>query len=256
VSSRLTFTPANHSYWIADADGKKQRAPSVSALKKTLHQFDAERWVLGQTADAAADAWDGLVGLPQPLVAEEIRRAGARRVAEAREFGTAVHHYAESLWTGEPVEVPDEYVSHVTAIAGWFHRNGAAVRHAEAMVWADEGDFGESAMAGRFDLIVHVNGRGTGLLDLKTWRAGAGGHPRQAEWAFQLAAYSQMEHMVDPSGDDVPMPVIDWCGTLHVGPSGAVEYVLPLPDWSCANDQVAAARVLKALPNPKMEEML
>jgi hypothetical protein len=108
-------------------------------------------------------------------------------------------------------------------------------------------------MAGRCDLIIDHPVHGTGLLDLKSWQAGRAGQPKHAQWAMQLAAYSQMEWIV-VDGDDRPMPVVQWCGVLHVGPATTALHLLPRPDWLRANQQVDAARVLKALPKPKMEE--
>lgn len=253
MPTRLTYSESNHSYWLADGKGKRRRVPAVSALKKTLHQFDNDTWKAGQIANAAIDDWERINDLPPTARAQAIKEAGLRRLAEAREFGTAVHHYAESLWTGEPVEVPDDYLAHVTAIADWWTGERITLRHAEALCWADEGDFGETPMAGRLDLIVNHPDRGVGLLDLKTWRAGSAGGAYTDEWAFQLAGYSQMEHIVI-DGEDQPFPVLQWRGVLHVGPSGADLYTLPQSSLDLASDRVAAARSLKAIKKPTMSK--
>lgn len=250
--SRLSFSEGNHSYWLRDDDGKKRRVPSVSSLKKTLHQFDGERWYINEAATAAADAWAELADLPATSRQARIVQLAQAAIAQPREFGTAVHDYVEQLWAGEPVQVGDTYAAHVTAAAEWFNTERVGIVHAEALAWAEAGDFGQSAMAGRVDMIVRHPAWGLGLLDLKTWQAGRSGQPRTAEWAFQLAAYSQMEFIV--TDGDQPFPTISWCGVLHVGPSGADLYRLGAADWEAANEQVDAARVLKALTKPSMEK--
>jgi hypothetical protein len=254
MSSLLTFTPGNHSYWLADKDtGKKQRVPSVSALKKTLHTFDGERWYIAETAAVAADHFDELAGLAPTSRRDRIKSLALEAVAQPREFGTAVHHYVERLWTGEPVDVPEEYAAHVTAAADWFTGNSVGIIHAETMGWAGPGFMGESPMAGTIDMVVRHPRLGVGVFDLKTWQASRAGTPRPAEWAFQLAAYAQMEHLV-VDGNDMPMPVVDWLGVLHVGPTGADLWTVPRDSRSYAEQQVEAARFLKAQPKPTMEK--
>jgi len=227
--------------------------PSVSALKKTLFSFDNPRWVLGQAADAITSDWDRIHDL-----APVARRDAALDVAwthsrTAMEHGRAIHACAEQLWTGEPVDVPADYAPHVQALADWWTSNNVQLVAAEQMAYADGNGFGVCPMAGTIDLVVTIPGRGTGITDLKTWMPGASGSPRFAEWAFQLAAYSQMEAWATPDGDEDP-PVIDWLSILHVGPTGLTEYHLPYADWRKANDLVDAARALKDLPHPTMKE--
>lgn len=254
MASRLTFTAGNHAYWLADPDtGKKQRIPSVSALKKTLHVFDNDTWKAGQIADAIADDWDSIAGRAPVLRAATMRETGLRRLAEAREFGTAVHSYAEQMWNGQPVEVPDLYRGHVAGLAEWWTRNQIRLVAAESLCWADAGDFGESPMAGRFDLLIEHPTFGAGIADMKTWRAESAGSTYPGEWAFQLAAYSQMEHIVTDDQDQ-PFPVVRWLGVLHVGPGSTRLWKIPDAEWKKANDQVDAARALKALPAPKQLE--
>lgn len=252
--SRLTFTEGNHAYWLAGDNGKKQRVPSVSSLKKTLHTFDNDTWKAQQIADAITDDWDRINQLPPTSRPAAMKEAGMRRLAEAREFGTAVHAYAEQLWNGQPVEVPDDYRAHVAGIAEWWTTNRIKLWAAEVLCWAPADPGLEmSPMAGRVDLIIEHPELGRGIVDMKTWRAGSSGAPRGEEWAFQLAAYSQMHHAVINDQDD-PFPSIAWVGALHIGPPGTTLWVLPQPQWRIANDQVDAARVLKNLPKPRMQE--
>jgi len=254
MTTRLTFTPGNHTYWLADSAGKRQRIPSVSALKKTLHTFDNDTWKAGQIADAITDDWDTIAALPPTSRQAAMQSAGLRRLAVAREFGTAVHAYAAQLWTGEAVEVPDEYRGHVQSLADWWGNQGIRPVAAESLCWADDDGFGAGPMAGTLDLIIDHPAYGRGILDLKTWRPGSSGAPRGEEWCFQLAAYAAMETLVQ-DGEDTPFPRIHWVGVLHVGPGGVRLFKASSTDWGRARLQVEAARVLKTLTKPKMEEI-
>lgn len=251
--TRLTFREGNHSYWLSDDAGKRRRVPAVSALKKTLHTFDNDNWKAGQIADAIAEDWDTIAGRAPVLRAAAMKDAGLRRLAEARQFGTAVHSYAEQMWNGQPVEVPDEYRGHVAGLADWWTTNQIRLVAAEALCWADAGDFGEGPMAGRLDLLIQHPKLGLGIADMKTWRAESAGSTYPAEWAFQLAAYSQMEHLVTDDQDQ-PFPSVAWVGVLHVGPGTTRLWLVPDAEWMKAEDQVNAARALKALPAPKLLE--
>jgi hypothetical protein len=223
----------------------------VSSLKDTLHAFKGEHWYLSEAAAAGAQAWDDIARQAPTMREAMLLDEARKRTSYARDFGTAVHHYAEQLWTGQPVEVPQEYVGHVRAIAEWWEAQGVGLVVAERMCWADDDELGAGPYAGRFDLILNHPSWGQGLVDLKTWTTRSAGTPRPEEWAFQLAAYSAMEWLV-MDDEDVPMPEIDWAGVLHVGPSGALLYTLPDSERRKAADQVMEARSLKALPKPKM----
>ena len=252
--TRLTFTEGNHAYWLADPDtGKKRRVPSVSALKKTLHPFEGERYFLGLAADAAAAQWDNIDALAPTSRLARVLALAQERAEAPRAFGTAVHHYCEQMWTGDPVEVPEEYAGHVAAVAEWWTSERVELVAAERMCWADADGFGGGPMAGRMDLLLRHPLLGLGLLDLKTWAVGSSGQPRLDEWAFQLAAYAAMDWLVDEAGEDQPFPRVDWCGVLHVGPPGADLYTLPAADWRRADERVLCARALKALAKPTME---
>lgn len=254
--SRLTFNEPSHTYWLESAEnGKRSRVPSVSSLKNTLFQFAGERWYISQSAEALQSSWDSIAESAPPMRGERLERAAGERIAYARDFGRAVHHYCEQLWTGEPQEVPEEYAPHVKAVADWWDATGVRLYAAESMCFADPvEDMGIGPMAGRFDLLVEHPRRGLGLLDLKTWTARSAGTARVQEWAFQLAAYAGMEFLVVDE-EDREFPQVNWAAVLHVGPGGLRQYELPGDQWANADNQVEAARILKALRSAKMTEV-
>jgi hypothetical protein len=251
MPTRLTYHPGNHTYWLADPDGKRRRIPSVTALKKTLHHFDGEHWYLRETAAAAADAWETISAEPPAYREDLIRAAAARRIAEPRLHGTAVHDYAHHLWTGDPIDVPDQWATWVENLADWWQRNQLQHLHSETLCWADHDEHCHP-YAGTYDLMARHPDRGVGIIDLKTYSPTSAGTARLAEWAMQLAAYSLTDyHVLD--GDDQPMPPIDWLAVVHVGPHTWDEYLLTGQDRAAAEQQVLTALDLKAIPKPSME---
>lgn len=254
MTSRLSFNESNHTYWLADkVHYRKSRAPSVSALKNTLYPFTGERWYLREAGQALTDDWDILAATPLPLRGETLQTLAGARIAYGRDFGRAVHHYCEHLWGGEALEVPEEFATYVTAVAEWWDAERVELVAAEAMCFADRDDV-MGSMAGRLDLLVNHPKRGIGLVDLKTWTSRSAGQPRVKEWAFQLAAYSTMDYLVTPGGDQV-FPHVNWHAVLHVGPGGLRQYLLARDEWAHAVEQVDATRILKSIRPGKMQEV-
>jgi len=252
-TTRLTFNDSNHSYYLRRPNGRRTRIPSVSTLVRLLHPFDNDRWKVGRAMEGAAAQFDDIAALVPGLRRDRMVELGLERLAEGRDFGTSVHHYAEQLWTGETVDVPEQYAGHVHGIADWFDQSGASVVAAEQLVWADEDEWtGGCAVAGRFDLIVDHPTLGRTLVDLKTYAAESKGDPRPAQWALQLAAYAAMEFAV-LDDIDIPMHRVDNLAVLHVGADGAQLYVADLESQHRAHDQWETLRALKNLPKPTME---
>jgi len=247
--TRLRFDTSTHVYWLADPDtGKRRRVPSVSGLKSTIYPFEGERYHVRTVADWVADRWDALAAAPPSARTDEIVKGATERLAEPRNRGTALHGYAEQLWTGTPVEVPEEYVPVVDGLAAWWRRERPTLVAAERQVFTDpDPEFGLSGYAGTFDLLVDHPRRGRGLLDLKT------GREVRPEYAFQLAAYAAAETQV-VDGHDMPTEPVQWLGVLHAGIGGTRLWTVLPDDRRRAEAQVDAARALKALPKPNLME--
>lgn len=256
MPSRISFNEGNHQYRL---QGYRYAVPSVTALVGALHRFDNDDWVMGEVAGALADRWDDIAAEPPTSRRARIKQCALNERARDFEFGRAVHHYAETLWTGEPVEVPDMYAGHVQALARWWAAEKPAFIAAEQIVYADaDDDYELSAYAGTFDLLLRHPKRGRGLIDLKTWapwRKGDVTPQKKQQWAMQLAGYAGAERIqTGPDADDEPMPHCDWAGVLHVGPSDARLWIVPPESRVRADAQFAAARALRWLPKPNMEE--
>jgi hypothetical protein len=113
MTTRLTFTAGNHSYWLADPDtGKKQRLTSVTTLIKQLDAPALKRWAANTAADYAVDHWDDLAQLSWSERRSAIAGAPWQARDKAAAKGTAIHAMAEDLLHGRPVDCPDDRPRH------------------------------------------------------------------------------------------------------------------------------------------------
>lgn len=230
TSPGLTFYDVGgaHRYRL---DGK--RVPNVTTIiNGGLPKPALVTWAARTVAERAAD---------QPSLSDAIRQTSrAALVAflsgapdEARKSagdrGTLVHDYASRIAAGEVVTPPDDVVEYVESYVRWLDANDVRIVLSERPV-ASRAHF----YAGRFDLIGELNGE-RWLLDIKT-----GGVYGDA--SLQLAAYAGADFYVDENGVELPVPIVDKIGVVHVQPDGTDLYSMGDIDagWS---DFVAARRI-------------
>lgn len=208
----LVFYPKSHRYKL---DG--QWVPGVTTLiGKGLPKPAIPYWAARTVAEWVAD---------NPDLTEDLKRLGGRgpTVAFLKELpwqkrdtaairGTDVHALAEKLVHGEEVEVPEHLAGHVQGYVDWLDQAQPEPLHTERPVASRQWLY-----AGTFDLIARMNGE-TWLLDVKT-SSGVYG-----ETALQLAAYAHADFLLDPDGQEQPIPPIDRLGVLHVTEYGTTLY--------------------------------
>lgn len=248
MTSRLTFTEGNHSYWLLDPDtGKKRRLPSVTTILGQMAKPALVKWAAREAAEYAVDYWDDLAAMPPAERRKLIAGAADRKKTSAAAKGTQLHAWAEDLINGRPVEVPPEHLPAVEGLARWWERSGWKVRATEAKVWSEASEYGECAYAGMTDLIaVDRDGR-TILVDHKT---GAGIWP---EMGVQVAAYAAAQHLVTDDGDG-PMPVVHRLCLLHVRPDGTTLHELPADQRAAAEERWSLLRTLRGTELPELTE--
>ena len=247
--SRLTFTPGNHAYYLADPDtGKKQRVTSVTTLLNLLAKPALVKWAARSAADYAVNEWDHLAALPLMERQKAIASAPdlAKNTAAAK--GTAIHDLAERMVAGESVEVADELLPKVQGLARWLERQTFKVVATERMVFSDEDDeLGLCSFAGKFDALADCPRRGLGLLD---WKTGSGVYD---DMAVQLAGYRAADfHVIDDT--DQPKPQIRWAGVVHIRADGSDLHTVPAADLAIAHTRFELLRALKYVPFPSFQQ--
>lgn len=230
-----------HLYWL---DGVRVKSVTT-ILGGGIPKPGLKWWAARVGGEAVADLLFGDDDEPTALIVERLRRqpgaivdvaAGAHqhRTSEAQVKGTAVHHFAE-LVLGEDVEPPEDVADHVAGYVAFLGRAGVVVEMTERIVGSRRHGY-----AGRFDLIAQVRGE-RWLLDIKT------GAAIYAETPCQTAAYARADFYIDDDGAEVPMPLVDRIGALHVS-SGGTE-LIPLGDVDAAFDVFLNVKaVAEALP--------
>jgi hypothetical protein len=241
--TRLSFSPGNHSYYLADPDtGKKASIPSVTTLLNQLAKPALVKWAARAAADYASDNWDALAHMTPSERRKQIAAAPdqARNTAAAR--GTQIHAWAEALLAGEPVEVPEQHRETVSGFARWWERSGFTAVYRELAVWSDTDDFDGCAYAGTLDLIAQKDGE-TWCLDHKT------GSGIYGDYAVQLAAYAAAETWV-VGGEDVPAKPVHRLGALHIRPDGTTLHTLDREQRGIAAERWDVLRQLRTVGEP------
>jgi hypothetical protein len=195
-------------HWYEDANGT--RVPGVTTiLSNGLPKPALINWAGNVTAEYAVDHWDELAGKSPSVKLAELKKARYADRDAAANRGTQVHGLAEQLIRGVEVPVPEELAGHVEAYVRFLDEWNPTPLLVEAVVVSHKHGY-----AGTLDLVAEVGGR-VWLLDVKTGRSGVFG-----EVAAQLAGYRYADVYVDGSGVEVPMPVVDRCGVIHVRSDG------------------------------------
>lgn len=244
MPTAIRFDPDKHTYRL---DGERYPIASVSGLVASRYPFNGDAWKMGQAAAVIADRWQEIAAMPPSLRKAEIAAIGREGMDRAATFGKTVHAYAETLWTGAPIDVDPAYVPWVEAVASWWDDEQPTVVAAERIVYSPAiGD--RAAYAGTFDLMVNTPRDGLGLIDIKTKTPYGSGAPKVKQWAMQLAGYANATKMqlADGTGDTV-FPDVEWLAVLHVG-EGECELIRIDGDaWAHGHAQIQLARMLRAL---------
>jgi hypothetical protein len=248
MTTRLTFTAGNHSYWLADPDtGKKQRLTSVTTLIKQLDAPALKRWAANTAADYAVDHWDDLAQLSWSERRSAIAGAPWQARDKAAAKGTAIHAMAEDLLHGRPVDCPDDLLPKVQGLARWLEASGVVKVAAEAMVWSEEDpDLGMCGFAGTFDMLAKHPRHGLTLVD---WKTGTGVY---SEYGIQIAGYATAHHIVTDDADH-PMPHIEALAVAHVRADGTDLHILTPPEREIARQRFEVLRMLKTIPDPTFQ---
>lgn len=189
----------NHAYYL---DGAK--LPGVTTiLSNGLPAPALVEWAAKTTATYAVNEWDRLATLGVVDRYEAMRGARWEVLRAAGLRGTDIHGLAHAVVTGEDVNVPDEYVGPVEALANLMDKTGMNPVMREApVVHVDH------RWAGTLDVVALIDGQ-VWLLDYKT---GKGLYEKDA---LQVSAYANATHYLD-AGALLDFPRIERVGLIHV----------------------------------------
>jgi hypothetical protein len=195
-------------------DARGERVPGVTTIIDNGPRKKAiENWNATATAEYAIDHWDELAALAPAARQKKLLGARYETTDKAKNRGTEVHHAAEKLLAGQPVQVPEEIAGHCEAYARFMDEFKVEPVHVEFSCVSYRWGY-----AGTADLCAHIQlpdrGRPLLLMDLKTSRSGIFG-----ETALQLAAYRYADKWVI-GGEEIEPAEVDHCAGIHVRGDG------------------------------------
>lgn len=184
-----------------------QNVPSVTGIMRDGMPKPGLIGLGGKQAAAyVMDHWDELLAMTPSQRHKAISAAQYAASSRAMGRGTDIHTHAEALAKTGEADVPDELLGPVRAYAHWLTQWHVNVLHVERPVINREWRY-----AGTFDLIAELGGQ-LWLLDIKS------GQDVWPDVALQLVAYGHAEAMLDAEQREVPMPLVDRYGVVHVMP--------------------------------------
>lgn len=201
--------------------------PGVTSIVGMLPKQDfLGPWQAGMAADLAIDSFEYL----RDMAARD--RAGARRyiAGAARRYtevrskvGNRAHDVFERIMNGEDVDyVHSDIVNHVEHFRQFLDAVNPELVRAEDVAWSYEHEY-----AGSFDAILRIwvivlpDGKlkitpdrsGTPIVVMVDYKTSKATYP---DVALQLAAYRYADVVIDPDGNEEPMPAIDSAAVLHI----------------------------------------
>lgn len=200
--------------------------PGVTSVISMLPKQDfLGPWQAGMAADLAIDSFSYLKEMADRDRAGARRyiAGAARRYTEVRsKLGSRAHDVFERLMNGEDVSyVHPDITNHVAHFRSFLAAVNPELVRAEDVAWSYEHEY-----AGSFDAILRVwveatdkgpvitpDRSGTPILVMVDYKTSKSTY---SDVALQLAAYRYADVVIDPDGNEEPMPELDAAAVLHI----------------------------------------
>lgn len=202
---------------------------TIGMLPKPFLRFWGQKLV----AEAAVDSFDYLSRMLETsgrdAVVDHLKNAPNRYTKQRANIGSDAHDLFERMIRGEQTgRVPFELEPYRRAFAEFLRVVNPELVRAEDIAWSDTHGY-----AGSFDAILRVwvitrlDGKtiidptrgpdSAPVLLMVDWKTSKDTYP---DVALQMAAYSHADKLIDPEGDEHPMPEFDGAAVLHITPDG------------------------------------
>lgn len=206
-------------------DNPKVKYPGVTSIVGMLPKPFLQFWSAKMAAELAVDSLDFVKSIHDrgghKAAVQYISGAARRYTEERSEIGSKAHDLMERMIRGENVR-------HVHPDMEPYRRNFAefldAVQpelvRAEDVAWSDAYQY-----AGSFDAVLRIklddagkpHRHGDPALLMVDWKTSKNTYP---DVALQMSAYAHADVMVDPHGNESPMPEFDGAAVLHTTTDG------------------------------------
>lgn len=199
-----------------------EKVPGVTSVVGMLPKPFLTFWAAKMTAEAAVDNLTAVAAIAENdrTGAVDYLKGHHRRYTKARaDIGSEAHDVFERLMNGEHVgRVHPDIAQHVQHFREFMDAVNPELVSAENVAWSDEHHY-----AGSYDAILRVwldddrnptpDRSGTPHLIMTDYKTSKSTYP---DVALQLAAYAHADKIVDPGGNETPMPEFDGAAVLHV----------------------------------------
>lgn len=197
------------SYYVEPVTGEKM-VSVTTIISGGIPKPALVRWAAKAVAEYAVDNPEKWDSLDRDEAIDLLKGSPYRDRDKAANLGSAVHDEVESIILGRPtVEPPLPVRPYVQQFRAWVKAFTPTFEASEMTVWSPTYGY-----AGTLDLICTIPGYGRGLVDVKTGKGVYG------EVALQLAAYRYADYVRTPDGAQHKIDEVDWCGVLHLSPTG------------------------------------
>jgi hypothetical protein len=230
---RIATTYISGDRWYVDA-GTGNKVPGVHAILDMMPKpalMGAAVKEAAEFAIANIDVVAALARTDRKAALDLVKGAAQRKWGKARDSGTEVHSYTETLMRDRieqrksTFRVPQGTMEFLRSFAQFATEFNVIPQQVETTVWDDDIGY-----AGTFDglyrLTLDPAREIDALVDIKSGASGI-----WPEASLQQTAYARAKWMIDPAtGEKVPMPHVDAAFGLWLRPEGWALIPLAIDD--------------------------
>ncbi|QPB09788.1 DNA helicase [Streptomyces phage Shady] len=215
MTAKVSTIQRGGSRFYVNAD-TQEKVPGVTSVVGMLPKPFLQFWNAKMVAELAVDSLPFVQQMAERdrQGAIDYLKGAARRYTKTRaEIGSDAHDLFERLIRGE--YVPRRLHPDMQPYADNFREFLDVVQpeliRAEDVAWSDTHKY-----AGSFDALLRIKDEdGTAVTVLADWKTSKATYP---DVALQMAAYGFADKLIDPDGNESPMPHIDAAAVLHITP--------------------------------------
>lgn len=205
--------------------------PGVTSVIGMLPKQFLKFWAAKLVAETAVDSFDFLERMlhtsGRDAVVDHLKNAPNRYTKLRANVGSEAHDLFERMIRGEAVRrVHPDLEPYRRNFAAFLHDVNPELVRAEDIAWSDTHQY-----AGSFDAILRVwvikredgklfidstrSALSEPVLLMVDWKTSKDTYP---DVALQMSAYSHADKLIDPDGNEHPMPEFDGAAVLHITP--------------------------------------
>ncbi|MFG3405626.1 hypothetical protein [Streptomyces sp. NPDC048142] len=213
MASKVSTIQRGGSRFYVNAE-TKEKVPGVTSVVGMLPKPFLQFWASKMTAELAVDSLPFVQQMAERDRdgAVDYLKGAARRYTKLRAgIGSDAHDLFERLIRGEyvPRRLHPDMQPYADNFRDFLDKVQPELLRAEDVAWSDTHKY-----AGSFDALLRVKDEnGEMVTVIADWKTSKATYP---DVALQMAAYGFADKLIDPEGNEEPMPHIDAAAVLHI----------------------------------------